>query len=375
MLVSLSPLHAMEIAKTEKSPITGYINIAGSVAYGPKTYYKYLNKSGISTEVYEPLVQVDVVINDTDESNNAVESLWTNHENDYELDSTGQWKYNERKQRLPYIISKDGVGKIQEVGLAAAMKRKYFPSYIPVRCFSKITGDNHKLTLSVYTYPVSLRVLSNLRCNFINQINDFIAKPLYFKWKTEGFHMTPLLPLIEGGLIKEQASAISIYEVLDLCGHNYKQCPRYCTNDKITYEHGEKGKEVVEQLKVTFEHLRSLTGTVLLWPQQEKDKDDSMNNTVPFIYPRVLYPDMQKFNELIERGQKETYESIYEEPSNEKNKDDEMGDTVTTIASRIKLKPNTQKFNEAIEKDEKERSSYHVPPYQHVELAAQNFGY
>src|SRR5205085_11445149 len=116
-------LRAMEI--TEKQPITGYINIAGSIAYGPKTYYKYLNKSGISTEVYEPLVQVDVVINDTDESNNAVESLWTNHENAYALDSTGQWKYNEKKQRLPYIIRKDDVGKIQEIGVAAAMKQKY----------------------------------------------------------------------------------------------------------------------------------------------------------------------------------------------------------------------------------------------------------
>jgi len=146
--------------------------------------------------------------------------------------------------------------------------------------------------------------MPNPSYNLIDQINDFIVKgpKNCFTCKTEGSLFNPIEELLKQQFIKEVIKEAPKDECPEEKGDLFEKVKGFFdditrTNDQREeaeskveewikealieeghceeiplyplYEHGEKGKEVVEQLKVTFAHLRLLIGTVLLWPQPE----------------------------------------------------------------------------------------------------------
>jgi|GEM_PF-4774991 len=281
-------------AQENQGYFEGQMYIDGPIAYGPEKYYSYLSKQcGIQAHLYEPLIQVSVLINDKDKQGNKTQTLWTHKRTPYEslqqyLSATrsGPEKY----PKLPRIIRnfeekrykrRHNTDVIPERD-AYEMREKYFPSYLPLnlviaaaqRINKNITSEFH-LSLGVYKHIVYLQCINNpeLQSDGINvcfltvakpfkdllasKIQDFIKAPRYFKWQHESWGKTayysPIRELMNNGFIQEQQLPEHLTR---MCHENGVLCSRYCSGDKNTYEHGEKGKEVLEQLKLLLEQLK-----------------------------------------------------------------------------------------------------------------------
>src|SRR5579871_566257 len=140
-IVMLFAMFQLQASQEMMQVSGGIVYIDGPVAYGPAIYYAHLSeKCGIPTDCHEPLVNISVMITDTDKDNVQVPTFWTNNDSPYRLVDEDQLILNEEAY-APRIIrknEKEFYKKQQgEITQAAKydIKRTFFPSYIPVRLF------------------------------------------------------------------------------------------------------------------------------------------------------------------------------------------------------------------------------------------------
>lgn len=286
-LFSLLQLQAMQQV-VEAPSITGRIYIDGPVAYGPAKYYRHLNNTLCTkVELFEPLIQVGVVIDDKDDNNKVIESRWTNNDSNYVSKRRHEVVPNEKQTPIPHIIetlekqwwARSCNTDNLDTDVIHEIKAKYFPNYLPVRFFKNAAENNGQLTLSVYTYTALLQLICNPNCNISDQINEFITAPRYFKWKVKGLEVTPILELMKKKFIKK--TFIPHDGELTLCHKDTRLCSRYCNLDPYNYEHGTEGIKTVEQLKLEFGRvLAALTGKVILWPSPAKVKEEKKEENI-----------------------------------------------------------------------------------------------